>query len=64
MNLGGNVKYIDSLTDMTRSLSDASTIYPVDQFGGDELSVETYIVGLYNVMFDLRHLLWLFSRNF
>jgi hypothetical protein len=41
------------------------TAFPrMDQFGGDELSMETYIVGSYKVSFDFRHLLWLFSRNF
>jgi hypothetical protein len=39
-------------TDTTFALSDASMIYPVDQFGGDELSVDSYIVGSYAIMFD------------
>jgi hypothetical protein len=39
-------------TDTTLALSDDSTVYPVDQFGTDELSVESYVAGSYVVAFD------------
>jgi hypothetical protein len=39
-------------TDTTVATSDASTVYPVDEFRGDALSVESFVVGTYVVLSD------------